>query len=66
MTYTLQMDAFGNMIVCRGEDERNGYRVFMRGAYAHCCSQRDYFARMPRSQRLAAAGEHRYVMARTA
>lgn len=66
LNYSLQMDAFGNMIVCKGDAERNGYRVAMRGTYAACCCQRDYFARMPRAQRLAAAGERRYVAATAA
>ena len=66
MNYSLQMDAHGNQIVCKGDAERNGYRVAMRGTYAACCCQRDYYARMPRSQRIAAAGERRYVAAAAA
>ena len=51
MTYTLQMDAHGNMIVCKGDQVRAGYRIVCRESYAHCCHARDYFAACPRERR---------------
>lgn len=33
MTYTLQIDRSGNMIVCRGTDERNAYTIVSEGSY---------------------------------
>ena len=32
--YTLQSDSHGNLIICKGDTVRNGYRIIERGAYA--------------------------------
>lgn len=34
--YTAQIDRNGNIIVCKGSDVRNGYRIVFRGGY-HAC-----------------------------
>lgn len=34
--YTVQINAYGNAIVCKGSDVRNSYRVVFTGTYAHC------------------------------
>ena len=36
MIYTAQINAHGNIIVCKGEEVRNSYRIAMRGSYADC------------------------------
>jgi hypothetical protein len=32
--YTLQSDSHGNLIVCKGDTVRNGYRILANGTYA--------------------------------
>lgn len=32
--YTLQSDSHGNLIVCKGDTVRNGYRIIANGTYA--------------------------------
>jgi hypothetical protein len=34
--YTAQIDRHGNIIVCKGDTERNGYRIFFTGSYNEC------------------------------
>lgn len=34
--YSLQIDAFGNRIVCKGTDQRRGYRIVFVGSYVEC------------------------------
>lgn len=34
--YTAQVNAFGNVIICKGEVERNSYRIVFRGSYQDC------------------------------
>ena len=34
--YTLQANAFGNMIICKGADVRNSYRIILTGTYQDC------------------------------
>jgi len=34
--YTAQIDRNNNVIVCKGCDVRNGYRIAMRGSYNEC------------------------------
>lgn len=34
--YSLQLDSFGHRIVCRGTDQRRGYRIVFTGTYAEC------------------------------
>ena len=34
--YTLQIDAHGNSIVCKGAAPRSGYRIVRHGTYAEC------------------------------
>lgn len=34
--YTAQQDRHGNVIVCKGSDTRNGYRIVFTGSYADC------------------------------
>lgn len=51
MTYTLQIDGHGNMIVCKGDQVRSGYRIVRAASYAECCHARDYFAACPRERR---------------
>lgn len=34
--YTAQVNAHGNVIVCRGADPRNSYRIVFTGTYADC------------------------------
>lgn len=34
--YTAQRDSHGNVIVCKGSDPRNGYRIVFTGSYAEC------------------------------
>ena len=36
MVYTTQKDRHGNMIVCKGSVERNGYRIIYSGTYSDC------------------------------
>jgi len=36
--YTAQIDAHGNVIVCRGDDQRRGYRIAYTGTYNECLS----------------------------
>ena len=34
--YTAQVNAFGNVIICKGSDVRNSYRIVYTGSYAEC------------------------------
>jgi hypothetical protein len=34
--YTAQIDAHGNVIVCRGDEQRRGYRIAYTGTYNEC------------------------------
>jgi len=34
--YTAQINAHGNVIVCKGNDVRNSYRIICTGTYADC------------------------------
>jgi len=34
--YTAQVNAHGNVIVCKGEAVRNSYRIILIGTYAEC------------------------------
>ena len=34
--YTAQINAHGNVIVCKGSDTRNSYRIIYTGTYADC------------------------------
>jgi len=34
--YTAQVNAFGNIIVCKGCDVRNSYRIIFTGSYQEC------------------------------
>lgn len=34
--YTAQMNAHGNVIVCKGNDQRNSYRIVYTGTYNDC------------------------------
>jgi hypothetical protein len=34
--YTAQTNAHGNIIVCKGSDVRNSYRIVFTGTYAEC------------------------------
>jgi len=34
--YTAQKNAHGNVIVCKGADVRNSYRIIFSGTYAEC------------------------------
>jgi hypothetical protein len=34
--YTAQMNAHGNIIVCKGDAQRNSYRIVLIGSYAEC------------------------------
>jgi len=34
--YTLQIDAHGNSIVCKGAVPRSGYRIVRHGTYNEC------------------------------
>lgn len=34
--YGLQINAHGNCIVCKGTDQRTGYRIVFVGSYAAC------------------------------
>lgn len=34
--YTAQINAFGNVIVCKGADVRNSYKIIFTGSYAEC------------------------------
>ena len=36
MVYTAQRDSHGNMIVCKGSVEHNGYRIVFSGSYNAC------------------------------
>jgi hypothetical protein len=38
--YTAQIDRFGNIIVCKGDRERNGYRIFFTGSYNECLNKK--------------------------
>ena len=38
--YTAQVDRFGNIIVCKGSVERNGYSIFFTGSYNECLSRK--------------------------
>jgi len=34
--YTAQINAHGNVIVCKGDVVRNSYRIIFTGSYAEC------------------------------
>jgi hypothetical protein len=34
--YTAQINAHGNVIVCKGDDVRNSYRIIYTGSYIDC------------------------------
>ena len=34
--YTAQVNAFGNVIVCKGDAVRNSYKIIFSGTYAEC------------------------------
>jgi hypothetical protein len=34
--YTAQINAHGNVIVCKGDLVRNSYRIIFTGSYADC------------------------------
>jgi hypothetical protein len=34
--YTAQINAHGNVIVCKGDTVRNSYRIVLVGTYAQC------------------------------
>lgn len=34
--YTAQIDSYRNVIVCKGDRERSGYRIAYRGSYQQC------------------------------
>lgn len=34
--YTAQVNAFGNVIICKGDQVRNSYRIVFRGSYQDC------------------------------
>jgi len=38
--YTAQIDRHGNIIVCKGAVERNGYQVFHWGTYNECLTRK--------------------------
>lgn len=38
--YTAQIDRFGNVIVCKGSVERNGYQIFHWGTYNDCLTRK--------------------------
>jgi hypothetical protein len=38
--YTAQIDRHGNIIVCKGDRERNGYRIFFVGSYNECLNRK--------------------------
>lgn len=38
--YTAQIDRHGNVIVCKGDTERNGYRIFFTGTYNECLTRK--------------------------
>jgi len=38
MVYTTQRDRHWNMIVCKGDRERDGYRIIYTGSYNACLS----------------------------
>lgn len=53
--YTLQLDRHGNTIVCKGSEERNGYRIVARGTYNECNAMRASAASTPEALAAAAA-----------
>lgn len=36
--YSAQVNSFGNVIVCKGTEERNSYRIIFVGSYQECLS----------------------------
>lgn len=34
--YTAQRNAHGNVIVCKGDEVRNSYKIIFAGSYAEC------------------------------
>ena len=34
--YTAQVDAHNNWIVCKGDEQRRGYRIAYTGTYSEC------------------------------
>ena len=34
--YTAQQNAYGNVIICKGDDVRNSYTIVFRGSYQDC------------------------------
>ena len=38
--YTAQIDRHGNIIVCKGDVERSGYRIFFTGSYNECLNRK--------------------------
>jgi hypothetical protein len=45
--YTAQANAHGNIIVCKGSDVRNSYRIVFTGTYAECLQYKAIFIDMP-------------------
>jgi len=40
--YTAQINAHGNVIVCKGDTVRNSYRIIFTGTYAHCMMVKEF------------------------
>jgi hypothetical protein len=40
--YTAQINAHGNVIVCKGDTVRNSYRIIRIGTYAECMALKKY------------------------
>ena len=38
--YSLQIDSHGNLIVCKDQRPRNGYRIIFTGSYLECLQQK--------------------------
>lgn len=38
--YSAQINAFGNVIVCKGVEVRNSYRIIFVGTYTECLSKK--------------------------
>lgn len=36
LMYSLQINAHGNRIICKGTDQRNSYRIIFVGSYTAC------------------------------
>ena len=63
--YTEQANTHGNIIVCKGSDVRNSYRIVFTGTYAECLQYKAIFINAPERTALSLAYAERGLEDRT-